>query len=192
MSPNPLKSVCFLILEPVYHLDARFDALIDDPRIWGPCRALVGCEELSLFSDKLNVKRPGGAPFPWHQEGPYWAHGAERLDAIVSVLIYLDEATTENGCLWVIPGSHKHGALSGLKNRGVLGALYTDVDLVEGEALPTVLPSGSVLWFHRDLVHGSQQNRSDSNRRVFVLAYQPAGLRRWRLDKQRPVRSTHA
>jgi ectoine hydroxylase len=176
-------------MEPAHHLDPRFDALIDDPRIWGPCRAIVGCEELSLFSDKLNVKRPGGAPFPWHQEGPYWAHGAEQLESIVSVLIYLDDASIENGCLWVIPGSHKHGALEGLKNRGVLGALYTDVDLVEGEAFATALPAGSVLWFHRDIVHGSQSNRSDSNRRVFVLAYQPAGLHRWRMDKKRPVRT---
>jgi len=177
-------------MEPTHHLDPRFDALIDDPRVWGPCRAIIGCEELSLFTDKLNVKRPGGAPFPWHQEGPYWAHGAEQLDSIVSVLICLDGATIENGCLWVIPGSHKRGALEGLKDRGVLGALYTDVDLVEGEAFAAALPAGAVLWFHYDLVHGSQSNRSDSDRRIFVLAYQPAGLHRWRLDEQRPVRTS--
>jgi hypothetical protein len=177
-------------MEPAHHLDPRFDALIDDPRVWGPCRAIIGCEELSLFSDKLNLKRPGGAPFPWHQEGPYWAHGAEQLEATVSVLIYLDEATTENGCLWVIPGSHRRGALEGLEDRGVIGALYTDVDLVEGEAFAVALPAGSVVWFHRDLVHGSQSNRSHAARRVFVLAYQPAGLHRWRLDEQRPVRTS--
>ena len=88
----------------------------------------------------------------------------------------------------MIPGSHSHGALQGLKDRGVLGALYTDVDLIEGEAFPVELPAGSVLWFHRDLVHGSQSNRSDRSRRVFVAAYQPAGLHRWRLGKKRPIR----
>jgi ectoine hydroxylase-related dioxygenase (phytanoyl-CoA dioxygenase family) len=61
-------------------------------------------------------------------------------------------------------------------------------DLIEGEAIPVELPAGSVLWFHRDLVHGSQSNRSDTNRRVLVTAYQPAGLKRWRLDKTRPIR----
>jgi hypothetical protein len=115
-------------MEPCHHLDPRLDALIDDARLWGPAASVIGREELSLFSDKLNMKPPGAAPFPWHQEGPYWVYGAEQLDKIVSVLTYLDDATQENGCLWVISGSHKHGTLKGLEDRGVLGALYTDVD----------------------------------------------------------------
>lgn len=176
-------------MEPASHLDARFTALVDDPRLWAPTRRVIGSQELSLFSDKLNVKRPGGAPFPWHQESPYWAYGAEALDRIVSVLLYLDDANKENGCLWVIPGSHRHGVLRGLESRGVLGALYTDVDLIEGEAMPADFPAGSALFFHPDLVHGSQTNRSDANRRVFVAAYQPAGLHRWRLKKKRPIQT---
>ena len=174
-------------MEPAHHLDPRLSALIDDPRLWEPCRALVGSQELSLFSDKLNMKRPGGAPFPLHQESPYWVYGAEQVERIVSVLVYLDDASVDNGCLWVIPGSHRHGVLPSLSDRGVLGALYTDVGRVEGEPFPVQLPAGSALWFHRDLVHGSQGNRSADNRRVFVAAYQPAGLRRWRLDRVRPV-----
>jgi ribosomal protein L16 Arg81 hydroxylase len=39
-------------------------------------------------------------------------------------------------------------------------------------------------------VHGSQGNHSDSNRRVFVMAYQPAGLHRWRLDKKHPIHAS--
>lgn len=174
-------------LEPVHHLDPRLAEAIDDPRSYGPCRDLIGCEELSLFSDKLNVKRPGGAPFPWHQEAPYWVHGAEQVESIVSVLCYLDDATPDNGCLWVIPGSHRHGTIPGTPDRGVLGALYTDVRQIDGEALPVALPAGSAIWFHRDLVHGSQSNRSQRDRRVFVMAYQPAGLRRWRIDRVRAV-----
>ncbi len=174
-------------MEPVHHLDARFEAVIDDQRLWQPIKGVIGCEKLSLFSDKLNVKRPGGAPFPWHQEGPYWAHGAEQLDKIVNGLTYLDEGRKDNGCVWVIPGSHKQGALKGLTDRGVLGALYTDVDLLDGEAFPVELPAGSVVWFHRDLVHGSQSNHSKDGGRVFVIAYQPSGLRRWRIGRNRDI-----
>lgn len=177
-------------MEPVHHLDTRLEALIDDPRLWRPVTGVIGCDELSLFSDKLNVKRPGGAPFPWHQEGPYWQYGAEQLDKIVNVLSYLDEGTRENGCVWVIPGSHRQGALEGLKDRGVLGALYTDVERLGAEAIPVEVPAGSVVWFHRDLVHGSQTNRSHVGRRVFVIAYQPSGLRRWRLASRREIRSS--
>jgi len=174
-------------MEPTGHLDARLEAMIDDPRLWQPVCSVNQCDALSVFSDKLNVKRPGGAPFPWHQEGLYWENGAEDLESLISTLTYLDEGTKENGCLWVIPGSHKAGNLQGLKDRGVLGALYTDVDLLDGEAIPTELPAGSVLYFHRDLVHGSRSNRSQTNRRVFVIAYQASGLHRWRIHSKREV-----
>ncbi|MEE9279528.1 MAG: phytanoyl-CoA dioxygenase family protein [Myxococcota bacterium] len=90
--------------------------------------------------------------------------------------------------LWVIPGSHKHGMLPCLENRGVLGRLYTDVERFEAEAaIPAEAPAGSVLYFHQDLVHGSQTNRSSQSRRVLVFAYQPAGRRQWRFHKSRPV-----
>lgn len=174
-------------MEPAGHLDRRLEALLDDPRLYQPSASINGCESLSVFSDKLNVKRPGGAPFPWHQEGLYWENGAEDLESLVSTLTYLDDATKENGCLWVIPGSHKQGNLQGLKDRGVLGALYTDVDLIEGEKIPTELRAGSVLFFHRDLVHGSQTNRTRESRRVFVVAYQAGGLHRWRINSKREV-----
>ncbi len=174
-------------MEPTGHLDARLDAVIDDPRLYQPVASINGCETLSVFSDKLNVKRPGGAPFPWHQEGLYWENGAEDLGSVVSTLTYLDDATKENGCLWVIAGSHKHGNLKGLEDRGVLGALYTDVEQIEGEAIPTELSAGSVLYFHRDIVHGSQTNRTTSSRRVFVVAYQAGGLHVWNTDIKREV-----
>ncbi|MDG2049570.1 MAG: phytanoyl-CoA dioxygenase family protein [Myxococcota bacterium] len=174
-------------MEPVHHLEARLAQLVDDPRIWGPCADIIGQNHLSLFSDKMNVKRPGGAPFPWHQEGPYWAYGAEDLEHVVTLIIYLDDAHEDNGCLWVIPGTHRYGALESLKDRGTLGRLYTDVDRLEEKPFPIALPAGSVAWFHRDIVHGSQSNRSSEDRRAFLLAYQPAGLHQWRNGQQRDV-----
>jgi len=176
-------------MEPVFQLEKRLGAVIDDPRLWKPCADIIGCSELSLFSDKLNVKRPGGAPFPWHQEGPYWAYGAEDLERVVTLILYLDDATVDNGCLWIIPGTHRYGALESLKDRGTLGRLYTDVDRLEEEPLPMDLPAGSVAYFHRDIVHGSQTNRTDQNRRAYLLAYQPSGLRQWRNGEHREIRT---
>jgi ectoine hydroxylase-related dioxygenase (phytanoyl-CoA dioxygenase family) len=174
-------------MEPTGHLDSRLENVIDDPRLHQPVASINGCKSLSVFSDKLNVKRPGGAPFPWHQEGLYWQHGAEDLASLVSTLTYLDDATKANGCLWVIPSSHKQGNLKGLCDRGVLGALYTDITVLDREAVPVELSAGSVLYFHRDLVHGSQTNCTASSRRVFVVAYQAGGLHRWGIDQKREI-----
>ena len=182
---NDLRAV--RSMEPVFQIDERFSDLIDDPRMWGPCAELTGCERLSLFSDKLNVKRPGGAPFPFHQEGPYWAYGAEDLERVVTLILYLDDATVDNGCLWVIPGSHQYGALDSLEDRGTLGRLYTDIDRLDEKPVPVALPAGSVAFFHRDIVHGSQTNRTEQNRRAYLLAYQPEGLKQWRNGERRDI-----
>ncbi|MFQ5515425.1 MAG: phytanoyl-CoA dioxygenase family protein [Myxococcota bacterium] len=180
-------------MEPYHHLDPRLDALLDDPRLWGPTRRVVDSDSVSLFSDKLNFKRPKGAPFPWHQDTPYWAFGCQHLDRLVSVLVYLDDATRENGCLWVIPGSHRHGVLPVFEDQGVLGRLYTDLRRADvGTPVALEAPAGSVLFFHGDLVHGSRSNRSPVSRRALVLTYQPGDLPRWQHEDVRAVTASPA
>ncbi|HTO08214.1 MAG TPA: phytanoyl-CoA dioxygenase family protein [Myxococcota bacterium] len=179
-------------MEPFVHLDPALDALADDPRLWRPVTRLCGTERLALFTDKLNFKRPGGAPFPWHQDSPYFAFECPHVDRLVSVQVYLDDATAENGCLWMIPGSHRAGVLPGLTDRGVVGRLYTDVEraLAEAPRVPLAAPAGSAIFFHGDVVHGSQVNRSSASRRAFVLTYQPAGHSQFRRPGVRDVGAT--
>jgi ectoine hydroxylase-related dioxygenase (phytanoyl-CoA dioxygenase family) len=109
----------------------------------------------------------------------------------VSALLYLDGATRENGCLWLIPGSHKRGRIACFQDRGVLGRLYTDLDRLEGEQPVAIeAPAGSAVFFHGDVVHGSRSNRTDRSRRALVLTYQPSQLPRWQHDDVRSVEVT--
>jgi len=177
-------------MEPFLHLDPELDSLVDDPRLWQPTAALCGSDALALFTDKLNFKRPGGAPFPWHQDSPYFAFECPHVERLVSLQVYLDDASVENGCLWMIPGSHRGGRLPCFEDRGTLGRLYTDVEraLPGAELVPIEAPAGSVIWFNGDVVHGSRRNRSAASRRAFVLTYQPAGFAQFRRPGERPVR----
>jgi ectoine hydroxylase-related dioxygenase (phytanoyl-CoA dioxygenase family) len=106
------------------------------------------------------------------------------------VQIYLDEATAENGCLWMIPGSHRLGHVPALADRGVLGRLYSDIGQIEGMTpLPLPAPAGSAIFFDGYIVHGSQTNRTVSDRRALIFTYQPPGLPLWNSDTVRqPVR----
>jgi ectoine hydroxylase len=152
-----------------------------------PMRALVGADEVALFTDKLNLKRPReGSRFSWHQDSPYWAHFCAHLDRLPNVMITLDDAHEGNGCFRVIRGSHTRGLLPGRAGEGRLGPLFTHPDAFDASAqVPAVLPAGSAVFFSPHTVHGSEPNLSDEPRRALVLTYQPAGLRMFKGDRVR-------
>jgi phytanoyl-CoA hydroxylase len=178
------SSATLRVIEPFHALHPRFEALVDDPRIVEPMRALVGTPAVALFTDKLNLKRPReGSRFDWHQDSPYWAHFCSHLDQLPNVLLALDDADAENGCFRVIRGSHRRGMLPGRSGEGVLGPLFTDRRYVdESLQVAAVVPAGSAVFFSPHTVHGSEPNRSPRARRAFVLTYQPAGLRMFKVD----------
>jgi ectoine hydroxylase-related dioxygenase (phytanoyl-CoA dioxygenase family) len=175
------------VVEPFHHLDPRFEALVDDPRLVEPMRELVGSERVALFTDKLNLKRPGeGSRFRWHQDSPYWAHFCRHLDRLPNVLVALDDADEANGCLRVVRGTHRRGLLPGCQGEGRLGPLFTDPRCFDpAQQVPVVMPAGSLVFFHPHSVHGSEPNGSARERRALVLTYQPAGLRQFKVDAVR-------
>lgn len=178
------------VIEPFHHLDGAFEALIDDPHLVVPMRELVGSDQVSLWTDKLNLKRPReGSRFGWHQDSPYWAHACPHLDRLPNVMVVLDDAAEDNGCFRVVRGSHRGGILPGRRGEGLLAPLFTDprhVDLASQVAL--AVPAGSLVFFSPHAVHGSEPNTSDRPRRAMVLTYQPAGHPMFKVERERRAR----
>jgi len=175
------------VIEPFHHLHPRFDALIDDARIVEPVRALIGSERVSLFTDKINLKRPReGSRFRWHQDSPYWTHACGHVDLLPNVMVTLDDASEANGCFRVVAGSHTRGCLPGLEGEGKLGPLFTDPKYFDADREVLIeVPSGSLVFFSPHTVHGSQPNRSDRKRRALVLTYQPGGFEMFKIPVER-------
>jgi len=175
------------VIEPFHHLDERIDRLIDDPRLVDPIRDVLGEAEVSLFTDKLNLKRPGeGSRFRWHQDSPYWAHFHPDVERLPNAMISIDDATEANGCLRVIPGSHRGGMLPGLEGEGRLGPLFTDpAHFDESLQVPVVLSAGSLLFFSPSVVHGSGPNDSTEPRRALIFTYQAGVRRMFKVDAKR-------
>ncbi len=183
-------STTLRVVEPFHDLDARFDDLVDDPRLVHPVRDLIGSSRVALYTDKLNLKRPReGSAFRWHQDSPYWVHFCPHVDRLPNVMLALDDAMEENGCLRVIRGSHRAGCLPGIRGGAVLDPLFTDPRFVDlSRQVKAEMPAGSLLFFSPHTVHGSEANASDRARRALIYTYQPGGHRMFKIDRAREAR----
>jgi ectoine hydroxylase-related dioxygenase (phytanoyl-CoA dioxygenase family) len=101
-------------------------------------------------------------------------------------MISVDDATEVNGCLRVIPGSHRDGMLPGLEGEGRLGPLFTDpAHFDESLQVPVILSAGSLLFFSPSIVHGSEPNNSTERRRALIFTYQRGAGRMFKVDAKR-------
>ena len=171
-SPDVLMGV-----EPFAHLHPALQKLAADPRLTAPSASILGLPEVALFTEKLNAKRArtGGA-YALHQDRPYWVGNAEDPDAKVTVLLALDAADKENGCLDVIPGSHLWETIPFKESDQPFERNEIDESQVDlAELISVEVPAGSLVVFGSRLVHRSGVNDSDRDRRAILYTYQPVG-----------------
>ena len=158
----------------VLAFDTGFLNIARVPGILDMVEQLIG-SDFALWNSSFFAKPARvGTKTPWHQDGEYWPI---RPLATCSVWIAVDAATTENGCLRVIPGSHRRRELGQHEFNGAEG-LSLPLELRAGEfdettARDIVLEAGQVSLHDIFLVHGSEPNRSDKPRRGMTLRYMP-------------------
>jgi ectoine hydroxylase-related dioxygenase (phytanoyl-CoA dioxygenase family) len=164
------------VVEPAHVFDPRWEHLVDDDRLVHPMCDLVGSDRVALWTDKLNLKRPWeGSGFRWHQDSPYWMHDCGHVDRLPNVMVTLDDADADNGCLGVIRGSHHRGMLPGTADGTQLGGFFTHPGCFdEADQVLLAVPAGSLVFFSPHAVHGSAPNRSSRARRAWIVTYQPA------------------
>ncbi len=153
--------------------DARLAGAAAQPRLMGLLDQLIGPGH-RLIQDMALMKPPlKGSEKPWHQDNAYfdWT----PLDGIVGVWIALDEATVENGCMQIIPGSH----LAGPARHYHVRDCQLDDQGVAVDAIEVVpLKPGGVLFFSGLIHHGTPANQSASRRRALQFHYAAARCRR--------------
>jgi hypothetical protein len=163
-------------IEPFAHFDAALRAWGYDPRFVDPMRDLLGFEELELFTEKLNVKRARvGGPIVLHQDYPYWVESSEDPAQIATAVLFLDDADRCNGCLEVLPGSHRQGVRPGGSKRGFGRFEMDPTSIADSDLVALEVPAGTLVLFGSLLVHRSAPNLSGGDRRTLLYSYQPAG-----------------
>jgi hypothetical protein len=153
--------------------DDIYSAIARSERVVRSMEALLD-GEVYHYHHKLILKEPrvGGA-WEWHQDYGYWYHNGCLLPDMGSCLIAIDRATKENGCLQVLRGSHKLGRIDHGKTGDQTGADMerVNVALQRLELVHVELDPGDAILFHANLLHRSDQNRSENPRWALICCY---------------------
>jgi ectoine hydroxylase len=128
-----------------------------------------------VYHNKVALKYPGIVGFSYHQDYAYWYDMGNLFPDMATAFVAIDRATTENGCLKIIEGSHKLGRLNHVYRDGVSDSGVDPERLAVIERkLPEVsieLESGDAVIFHCNVLHGSDDNRSDDSRMALLGCY---------------------
>jgi ectoine hydroxylase len=154
----------------IYGMIARSESVV------GAMERLLG-EEVYHYHSKMIMKdaKTGGA-WTWHQDYGYWYHNGVLSPDLASISIAIDRSTRENGCLQVIPKSHKLGRIEHALSGNQAGADMARVEKVL-ERLPVEyveLAPGDAVVFHSNMLHRSDANTSDKPRWSMICCYNTA------------------
>ena len=153
--------------------DDLFGKFSTNERIVKPMEEYLG-DEVYHYHSKIIWKKPGDGGFDWHQDYGYWYHNACLYPDMGSCFIMLDRATKENGCLKVLKGSHKVGRIGhGVSDTPEQTADMERIAELEKrhESVYITAEPGDVLFFHANLLHSSDENKSSESRRTLIVCF---------------------
>ncbi|KGE18748.1 phytanoyl-CoA dioxygenase family protein [Paenibacillus wynnii] len=139
---------------------------------------------IGLFSSHFICKDPYvGRATPWHEDSAYWKGRADHFDYITTVWLALDRSNQENGCMRVIPGTHKNGfseyeAVDSQVH--TFGSQIKNVD--ESQAVSFVLEPGQCSLHDSRIIHGAEANNSPYRRCGYTMRYFSTDIKITSLD----------
>jgi len=166
-------SLAYRKIEGLEH-DRHFGAFVRLERFQDWCRLVYGPRAIGVYRAMfMNKPAARGTLLPWHQDGgAIW--GLDR-DPLLTVWTALDDATSANGCVQVVRGSHRLGLLS------AFGHTITPAQEAEHcrpeRIVDLELKAGESVALHNWTLHRSDRNRTDRPRRAFSVCYMDAATR---------------
>lgn len=165
----------FLAIHFPHKLSPLMRETLAHPRIVEVLTRAIG-PNVKCMQSMLFIKHAGKPGQAWHQDEDFIPTRDRSLGA---AWIALDDATVDNGCLWVIPGSQRPGVLWPLRQHQNPEYDFApesfDFPYRDEDAIPVEAPAGSIVFFHGYLLHKSLKNRRPAGfRRALVNHYMSA------------------
>ena len=153
----------------VHYVTSLFDKIVHNPDILDAVETLIG-KDFLVGGTTLFIKEPEQRGFiSWHQDARYIGLEPENW---VTAWLALSDVTTENGCMYMWPGSHLEGArkhLDTFDEENLLTRGQTVQNVPKNETIPVALKAGQLSLHHPWVVHGSGHNSSKSRRIGFAI-----------------------
>ncbi len=174
---------------PHFRDERLFDYLMAD-EVLGVVESLIG-PNIGLWSSHFICKEPKiGKRTPWHEDSAYWEGRFDSFDKVVTVWLAIDPSFKENGCMGVVPGTHKNGFSE-----------YGDIDgstATFDTEIKTEVKDEDVVWFELEqghyslhdsrIIHGANANDSMHRRTGYTMRYFSTDLI---LNQDHPGNKTH-
>jgi hypothetical protein len=156
--------------DTIYGMFARCESIVNSAEI------LLGGEVYHYHSKMIMKDAKVGGAWAWHQDYGYWYQNGVLFPLLTSAFIAVDPATKENGCMQVLKGSHQLGRIDHVLTGDQAGADLERVNEAAKrlELVHVEMEPGDVLFFDANLLHRSDQNRSDKPRWSMICCYNAA------------------
>jgi phytanoyl-CoA hydroxylase len=134
----------------------------------------IDAGEAKCLQDYIFCKPPGEAGKAWHQDATYIKTDARSL---TGVWIPIDDAAIDNGCLWVVPGSHQSGELFRMERHGRddYDNAPVSIGFDDQSEVPIEVKAGDVVFFDGHLLHRSGPNTTERSRHALVMHWLDSG-----------------
>ena len=154
----------------IWEASPAFKALVTNPKIAQMAVELTGAKELRIWHDQIQYKpKAQGGRLHWHQDSPLW-RTLQPKDGQITAWVALDDAEADNGCMYMIPGSHLWG-----NQQEQLNALPEGIEMpnqFQGNNIHFMMcpvRKGHVHFHHSLTWHGSGTNHSSRPRRAIAI-----------------------
>ena len=168
MSEEEDRKAVLVAIHELQHYSAAWTRAIANARLADALGQLLETDCVELHHVTLHAKPPdAGAPFPMHQDLPFYTHQDGRY---MDTLVHLDDADEKSGCIKFLRGSHKLGPLQHILGPETAPHLPTDRYRLE-DAVSLPAKAGDVVLFNIWTIHGSNVNHSGRWRRLVRMGY---------------------
>src|SRR5262245_27888613 len=161
----------------IWEASPAFERLLYLKPVVEALHQLTGEDDLQVWHDQIQYKpAQHGGINNWHQDAPYWP--IIKPETPVTAWIALDDVDESNGCMWMVPGSHKWGNHIKLIEANPQDKFFeigkdfsppTDAEINQVKICPWPVKKGEVSFHHSMTWHGSHKNLSDRPRRAIAI-----------------------